>query len=135
MLTVIKNGTIVSSQGTYRADILIEGEKIKKIGNIEEPLTRNSDTTIIDAAGKYIFPGFIDAHTHFDLHVAGTVTCDDFYTGTKAAVSGGTTTIIDFATAYKGESLMEGLKNWQKKSRKGMLMRLQLPHVFFRVES
>ncbi len=119
MLTVIKNGTIVSSQGTYRADILIEGEKIKKIGNIEEPLTRNSDTTIIDAAGKYIFPGFIDAHTHFDLHVAGTVTCDDFYTGTKAAVSGGTTTIIDFATAYKGESLMEGLKNWQKKAAKG----------------
>lgn len=74
---------------------------------------------VVDASGKLIFPGFIDAHTHFDLHVAGTVTCDDFASGTRAAVSGGTTTIIDFGTQYQGETLREGLRNWMEKAAVG----------------
>ena len=114
MSILIKNGNAVSSETVFKTDILISGEKILKIGDIaEQEVSRlcpdDPLETVTDASGKYIFPGFIDAHTHFDLHVAGTVTCDDFYSGTKAAVAGGTTTIIDFASAYKGESLMEGL--------------------------
>ena len=62
-----------------------------------------------------MFPGFIDAHTHFDLHVSGTVTADNFETGTKAALSGGTTMIIDFATQYK-EKLHKALENWHEKA-------------------
>lgn len=124
MSILIKNGNAVSSETVFKTDILISGEKILKIGDIaEQEVSRlcpdDPLETVTDASGKYIFPGFIDAHTHFDLHVAGTVTCDDFYSGTKAAVAGGTTTIIDFASAYKGESLMEGLLNWKKKAEKG----------------
>ena len=87
---------------------LIIQEEIKKLA---QPGDKE-----IDASGCLIFPGFIDAHTHFDLHVAGTVTADDFATGTKAALKGGTTTIIDFGTQYPGETLAEGLKNWQMES-------------------
>ena len=67
----------------------------------QERLT-DRDTGVVDVEGCLLFPGFIDAHTHFDLHVAGTVTADDFATGTKAAVRGGTTTIVDFGTQYTG---------------------------------
>lgn len=67
--------------------------------------------------GKLLFPGFIDGHTHFDLEVAGTVTADDFETGTKAAILGGTTFIIDFASQDKGgHTLKEGLEKWHKKA-------------------
>lgn len=76
----------------------------------------DEDTQIVDVEGCLLFPGFIDAHTHFDLHVAGTVTADDFATGTRAAVRGGTTTIVDFGTQYEGESLADGLRNWHEKA-------------------
>ena len=115
------------------ADILIEDEKIKRVAKnikIEKKVLSNQknivsskddkDIKIIDCKGKYIFPGFIDGHTHFDLSVAGTTTIDDFQSGTKAAISGGTTTIIDYGTQYKGESLKEGLKNWLNKAKKGV---------------
>lgn len=69
-----------------------------------------------DVKDCLLLPGFIDAHTHLDLSVAGTVTADDFATGTKAAVKGGTTTVIDFATQYKGETLAQGLANWHAKA-------------------
>ena len=119
MMTLIQNGTIVASSGSFPGDILMEGEKIKAVipgGMKDVP----ADVRRVDAAGRLIFPGFIDAHTHFDLHVAGTVTCDDFASGTKAAVSGGTTTIIDFGTQYPGETLSDGLRNWQKKAAAGV---------------
>lgn len=112
MKILIKNGTVVSGQEAKAMDVLIDGEKIAMTGdNLQE-----EGAEVIDAAGKLLFPGFIDAHTHFDLHVAGTVTADDFKTGTKASVRGGTTTIVDFATQYAGETLMEGLENWHKKA-------------------
>ena len=115
-MKLIKNGTLVYPGGSRRADLLIDGETIAKIADrIEAP----EGCEIIDAEGKLVFPGFIDAHTHFDLHVAGTVTIDDFYSGTKAEVAGGTTTIVDFGTAYPGESLNEGLDNWFKKASAG----------------
>ena len=98
----IKNGTLVYPGGSRKADLLIDGETIARIADrIDAP----ENCEIIDASGKLVFPGFIDAHTHFDLHVAGTVTIDDFYSGTKAEVAGGTTTIVDFGTAYPGETL------------------------------
>ena len=114
-MKLIKNGTLVFPEGSRKEDILIDGEKIFKIGeNLQD-----GDAEVLDASGKLIFPGFIDAHTHFDLHVAGTVTADDFYSGTKAAVSGGTTTIIDFGTAYPKETLKQGMDNWLRKASVG----------------
>ena len=115
-MKLIKNGTLVYPGGSRRADLLIDGETIARIADrIEAP----ENCEIIDASGKLVFPGFIDAHTHFDLHVAGTVTIDDFYSGTKAEVAGGTTTIVDFGTAYPGETLNEGLDNWFEKASAG----------------
>ena len=91
-MILIKNGTIVSPRGSRKADLLIEGEKIKRI---DERIDPSEGCRVVDASGKLVFPGFIDAHTHFDLHVAGTITVDDFASGTKAEAAGGTTTIVD----------------------------------------
>lgn len=112
MRTLLKGGNVVSGTGWVQEDILVEGSKIIKVG----PDLSCADAEVVDVAGKWIFPGFIDAHTHFDLAVAGTVTADNFETGTKAAISGGTTLILDFATQYKGETLKEALEQWHKKS-------------------
>lgn len=112
MKYLIKNGNVVNSQNVTKMDILIENGKIHKM------CERILDDTAkeINAENKYIFPGFIDAHTHFDLEVAGTVTADNFSSGTKAAIAGGTTCIIDFATQNKGETLKEASKHWHKKA-------------------
>ena len=115
MKRIIKGGRVVSSHGVRMADIRIEDGIIKEVGEISQQFF-TEDCQVTHASGMLIFPGFIDVHTHFDLHVAGTVTADDFYTGTKAAILGGTTTIVDFATQYPGETLMEGLSNWHKKA-------------------
>lgn len=120
MKKLIYGGKIVTSSEVFSGDILIDGEKIKSVIRGEERKSFPDDVERIDATGKLIFPGFIDAHTHFDLHVAGTVTCDDFASGTQAAISGGTTTIIDFGTQYPGETLEQGLRNWQNKAAKGV---------------
>ena len=113
MRYLIRNGKIVSGCSVQKADILTEGEKIVKIG---ENL-KAEDAAVIEAAGKLIFPGFIDGHTHFDLEVAGTVTADNFETGTRAAVLGGTTLVIDFASQDKGgHTLSEGLRKWHEKA-------------------
>lgn len=113
MKTLIKNGIVVSGTEQRQADILIEDEKIKKV---DSKLTETADQ-IFDASGKYVFPGFIDAHTHFDLDAGEFRTADDFYSGTKAAVRGGTTTIIDFATQEHGQSLMETVAVWNHMSQ------------------
>ena len=113
MKYLLKNGTLVSGERTEKKDILIEGEKIVKIA----PHIEEEGAEEINVEGKLLFPGFIDVHTHFDLEVAGTVTADDFETGTKAAILGGTTFIIDFASQDKGgHTLKEGLEKWHKKA-------------------
>jgi dihydropyrimidinase len=104
----IVNGTIVTAVDRYRADLRIEGERIAAIGS---GVADGCDEHI-DASGLLLLPGGIDAHTHFDLPFGGTVSADDFETGTRAAAFGGTTTCIDFAVQYKGQSLREGLDNW-----------------------
>lgn len=110
MSIIIKNGTIVTPKKSYISDIRIEDEIIVDIGeNLEDDQAK-----IIDATGCLVFPGFIDSHTHFDLDTGYTRTADNFKTGTAAAIVGGTTTILDFATQNKGETLSEALTNWNK---------------------
>jgi len=112
MKTLLKNGTIVSGDGTRREDLLIEDGVIKATA----PVITEKANEVVDCAGKFLFPGFIDGHTHMDLHVAGTVTADDFTSGTAAAIAGGTTMIVDFGTQYHGETLNEALRNWHEKA-------------------
>lgn len=112
MAVLIKNGTIVTDEFIYESDILIEDEKITKIDkNIEK-----NDAEIIDAKGRYIFPGFIDTHTHFDMFTGSAQTADDFYSGTKAALVGGTTTIMNFASHHKGETLKHAIDDFFRKA-------------------
>ena len=112
MRILLKGGRVVSSAGVLAADVLIEGETVAAVGKDLD----NPGGEIVDCSGKLLFPGFIDAHTHFDLDVANTTTADDFYTGSRAALRGGTTTVIDFACPNKGESLHHGLDLWHKKA-------------------
>ncbi len=112
MKTLIKNGRIVTAVDDYRADILIEDETVSVIG---KSLEMEADK-VIDAAGRLVIPGGIDPHTHMDLPFGGTSSSDDFFTGTRAAVFGGTTTIIDFAVQNKGESMLKGVDTWHQKA-------------------
>src|SRR5262245_12493708 len=112
MKTLIKNGNVVTAVDNYVADILIEDDKVAVIGN---KLTIEADRTI-DASGKLVIPGGIDPHTHMELPFGGTFASDDFRTGTIAAAHGGTTTIIDFAVQYHGESLIQAVDNWHAKA-------------------
>jgi dihydropyrimidinase len=110
--TVIRGGTVVTATDTQRADVLIEGERITMLA---ESIPSNGHTTI-DATGTYVFPGGVDPHTHLDMPFGGTVTADNFETGTRAALLGGTTTIVDFALHTKGDSLHNALKRWHGKA-------------------
>lgn len=113
MKYLLKNGIVVSGKSSQKLDVLIDGEKIRKVGAALEA----GDAEVIDVSGKLLFPGFIDGHTHFDLEVANTVTADDFETGTRAAIIGGTTFVIDYASQDKGGgTLKEGLEKWHKKA-------------------
>ena len=113
MKLLLQNGTVVNGQESGKKDILVDGETICRV---EENISPEEADEILDLEGKLVFPGFIDAHTHFDLEVSGTVTADDFASGTLAAIAGGTTTIVDFATQNKGETLGEALANWHQKA-------------------
>jgi dihydropyrimidinase len=112
MKTLIRGGRVVTAVDDYKADILVEGETVSVIG---AKLEMEADR-VIDAAGKLVIPGGIDPHTHMELPFGGTESSDDFRTGTIAAAHGGTTTIIDFAVQYKGQTLVEALDNWHRKA-------------------
>lgn len=112
MKYILKGGTVVGSGISRTADILIDGEKIAAVG---EGLDCGG-AQVVDVRGKLLFPGFIDAHTHFDLDVCTTTTADDFASGTRSALLGGTTTVIDFACPNKGETLGHGLSLWHRKA-------------------
>jgi dihydropyrimidinase len=116
--TLITGGTVVSSTGRTNADILVDGERIVALlepGStvLGANLAETADT-VIDATGKYVVPGGIDAHTHMSMPFGGTTASDDFETGTRAAAWGGTTTIIDFAVQKFGERLQDSLVTWHK---------------------
>jgi len=112
MSTLIKNGRIITAEQDYVADIFIEKEKISTIGT---DLKIVADKTI-DAKGKYVIPGGIDVHTHMDMPFGGTVSSDNFETGTRAAAFGGTTSLVDFAIQAKGTKIREALDIWMKKA-------------------
>jgi len=113
MAVVIKNGTICTASDTYKADIRIEREKI--VGIAENITPANGDQTI-DATGLEIYPGAIDVHTHLDMPFMGTVTADDFESGSIAAACGGTTSFIDFIIPAKGQNLGDAVSIWHKKA-------------------
>ncbi|MCB5409733.1 dihydropyrimidinase [Pseudogemmobacter faecipullorum] len=110
MSAVIKGGTIVTADLTYGADVLVEGGKITAIG----PDLQGDK--VIDATGCFVMPGGIDPHTHLDMPFMGTSTADDFGSGTRAALAGGTTMVVDFALPAPGQSLLDALKLWDNKS-------------------
>jgi dihydropyrimidinase len=111
--TVIRNGTVVTATDTYAADVGITNGVIAAIG---KDLPIENSGKVIDATGRYVIPGGIDVHTHLDMPFGGTTSADDFETGTIAAAFGGTTTLIDFAIQYKGQTLHQAFDTWMKKA-------------------
>ena len=110
MSTVIKGGTVVTADLSYLADVRIEGGRITEIG-----LALRGDT-VLDASGCYVMPGGIDPHTHLEMPFMGTYSADDFESGTRAALSGGTTMVVDFALPSPGQGLLDALKMWDNKA-------------------
>jgi dihydropyrimidinase len=111
--TLIRGGTIVTATDTYAGDVGIVGGKISTIGL---NLPAEGAGTIIEARGMLVMPGGIDVHTHLDMPFGGTTSADDFESGTVAAAYGGTTTLIDFAIQYKGQTLRHAFDTWMKKA-------------------
>jgi dihydropyrimidinase len=111
--TIVKGGNVVTPAGTFTGDVGITGEKISALGmNLEG----GKGTKVIDASGHHVIPGVLDVHVHLELPFCGTVSADDYRTGTRAAARGGVTTLIDFAIPYAGESLDQAADNWMKKA-------------------
>ena len=115
MTTIIRGGTIVNADRAFRGDVLCFGDKIVAVGDsIDAP----ANATVIDAGGQYVMPGRIDTHTHMQLPFMGTVTADDFFSGTAAGLAGGTTTIMDFVIPNPQQSLLEAYRTWRGWARK-----------------
>ena len=103
---IIRNGTLVTPTSSFRADLAVEGGKIAAVAQkISGPAAKE-----VDAAGKLVLPGAIDPHTHLAMPFGGTVSADDYYAGTQAAVCGGTTTVFDFALQDFGENMVDTIK-------------------------
>lgn len=112
-MDLIKNGTLVSPEKTWRADLALKDGKIAAIAPEIAPAPEDR---VLNAAGCLVFPGFIDPHTHLDMSSGALTTADDFPSGTLAAVCGGTTTLVDFATQDKGMTLRQALALWHQKA-------------------
>ena len=110
MSTVIKNGTVVTADLSYEADVLVEGGKIVEIGK------GLKGDEVLDATGCYVMPGGIDPHTHLEMPFMGTYSSDDFESGTRAALSGGTTMVVDFVLPNPGQGLLDAKQMWHNKS-------------------
>jgi dihydropyrimidinase len=111
--TLIRNGTVVTAERTFSADVLIEGQSIREV---RAGIPLNTAERVIEAAGLLVMPGGIDVHTHLDMPFGGTTSSDDFETGTRAAAIGGTTTIVDFAIQARGTRMRDALDTWWKKA-------------------
>jgi dihydropyrimidinase len=112
---VIRGGTIVNAGERFEADVKVEGRTITAIGS---GIQAGTGDTAIDAQGRYVLPGFIDPHVHMELPFMGTVSIDDFETGTASGIAGGTTSIIDFCIPAPGTSLIDGLATWKQRAAK-----------------
>ena len=110
--TVIKNGNVITPAGAYRGDVGISGEKIAALGADLD----GEGAKVIDATGHHVIPGVLDVHVHLELPFCGTVSADDYRSGTRAGARGGVTTLIDFAIPYAGDSLSQAADNWMKKA-------------------
>jgi dihydropyrimidinase len=111
--TLIKNGTLVNADSTVKADLLIDGQTIKEI---RAGIPASAAQAVVDATGLLLLPGGVDAHTHLEMPFGGTMSADDFETGTRAAAIGGTTTIVDFAIQARGTKMRSALDTWWKKA-------------------
>src|SRR5580693_1316663 len=109
MALLIRNGEIVTADARYRADIWCEGETITRIG---PGLTAPPDAEVIDAAGKLVFPGFIDPHVHIYLPFMGTLAKDNYETGSRAALAGGTTTLIEMCCPARADDALASFDHW-----------------------
>ena len=109
MSVVIKGGTVVTADRTFRADVLVEGETIAAVA------PDLSGDTVVDATGCFVMPGGIDPHTHLEMPFMGTTTVDDYEVGTKAALSGGTTMVVDFCIPDHGQPLMDAMAAWDRR--------------------
>jgi len=110
MSTVIRGGTVVTAVRSFAADVLIDGERIAGVGpNLQ-------GDKVVDAAGCYVMPGGIDPHTHLEMPFMGTTTADDYDTGTKAALAGGTTMVVDFCIPNHGQKLLDAWADWDRRS-------------------
>ena len=112
MRTLVRNGTVVTASDAYPGDVLVDGERVALIGT---SLDVHADC-VIDATGKYVLPGGIDVHTHLDMPFGGSASADDFESGTTAAAFGGTTSIVDFAIQYPGQTLHHAWDAWMRKA-------------------
>ena len=113
MTLLIQNGTIITADAQFSGDILCQDGLITEIGL---DLTAPADSEIIDATGKYIFPGFIDPHVHIYLPFMGTFSKDDYATGSKAALMGGTTTLIEMCCPSRSDDPREAIRLWKSKA-------------------
>ncbi len=111
--SIIRGGNVVTPTGTSLTDVGIVGEKIVAIGS---DLEASADTRIVDASGHHVIPGVLDVHVHLELPFCGTVSSDDYRSGTRAAARGGVTTLIDFAIPYAGDSLAQAADSWMAKA-------------------
>ncbi|MBV9744046.1 MAG: dihydropyrimidinase [Acidobacteriia bacterium] len=109
---LIRNASVVSSESTRLADVLVEGETIREV----RPGISPDGHQVLDATGMLLFPGGVDPHTHLDMPFQGTTSSDDFESGTRAAAIGGTTTIVDFAIQARGTKMRDALDTWWKKA-------------------
>jgi dihydropyrimidinase len=117
MAVLIKGGTVVNADRTFRADVLCENGKISAVA---EGLSASSDATVVDAGGQYVMPGGIDPHTHMQLPFMGTVASEDFYSGTAAGLAGGTTMIIDFVIPAPQSRILEAYHQWREWAEKSV---------------
>ncbi len=113
MSTLLSGGTVTTATQSRLAAVRFTDGRIVEIGDLA-PLTGEE---VVDCSGCLVLPGGIETHSHLDLEAMGTVTADDFATGTRSALAGGTTTVLDFATQFHGETLTQGLSRWHKKAR------------------
>ncbi len=117
MSVLIKGGTVVTAEHSYRADVLCADGKIKAIG---DKLDTPKGTQVVDAGGQYVMPGGIDPHTHMQLPFMGTVASEDFETGTAAGLAGGTTMIIDFVIPSPQTSILGAYQQWREWAEKSV---------------
>jgi len=113
MRLLIRNGTVVTADGTHAADVLVDGERIVQVA---PGITATADR-VVDATGRLVLPGGVDVHTHLDMPYGDAVSADDFASGTIAAAMGGTTTIVDFAVQDRGGTLHAAVETWKSKAR------------------